>query len=182
MENLLFKKDGVYVVIPEIAHVKQNEVKNDPNLVYHYDYKYHNVLYGGRVELKFYTSEELFFIVDGIYIEQYGAALSFSSSLNIGTVAAYLNQIENLGVDTFLENYKAQMQAMKEQLNEVGNQLAAELAVQEDAEKSKMLADIRKALLSLICLICTLSIHMNAGLDNYKYIDAAESVMTQYCN
>ena len=31
-------------------------------------------------------------------------------------IAAYLNQIENLGVDSFLENYKLQLQELKKEI------------------------------------------------------------------
>lgn len=188
MENLLFKKDGIYVVIPEIDEAKYEEVKNDSNLVYHYGEwrptaKEKSILYGGRVIVHAGGNEECYLQIDGIYLCRYNKNNWHKDDLlPLAEVCSYLNQIENLGVDTFLQNYKAQMQAMKDQLTEMSNQLVVELAMNEDKEKAKMLADIRQVLLGLICLICTLSIHLNAGLDNYKYVDAAESVMTQYCN
>lgn len=186
MENLLFKKDGVYVVIPEIDDAKYEEVKNDPSLVYHYGgwsltAKKKSILYGGRVIVHAGGNAECCLKIDGLNIVCYQKGnWDERPFIPLDIVAAYLNQIENLGVDTFLQNYKAQMQALKDQLTEFSNQLAADLAIQEDAEKSRTLANIRKALLSLIWLVCTLSIHLNAGLDNYQYIDAYESVISQY--
>lgn len=179
MENLLFKKDGVYVVIPEIDSCKSEEVLNDPNFVCNYDIKERSMLYGGRVNLRC-NYDSLYFKVDGIYIGYYNRQMSFCDTISIQMAANFLNQIENLGVDTFLQNYKASMEAMKDQLTEFSTQLVVELSAQEDEEKSKMLASIRKVLLSLICLICTLSLLKNTGLENHQYIEAAESVISQY--
>lgn len=180
MVNLLFKKDGVYVVIPEIDNSKRGEVENNPDFLFDTLYKNKISLYGGRVSIISNYSDFVYLIIDGIYIRIYGGDLEGTDSLSINTAAAYLNQIENLGVDTFLQNYKVQVQAIKDQLTEMSNQLAAEIAMKEDEVKSKMLAKIRKVLMSLILLVCTLSIHLNAGLDNYQYIDAYESVISQY--
>lgn len=185
MENLLFKKDSIYVVIPEIDDAKFEEVKNDPNLVYHSQgwstTKEKSILYGGRVIVHGGGNELCYLQIDGIYLCRYNENNWHKvDSLLLAEVCSYLNQIENLGVDTFLQNYKVQMQAMKDQLTEMSNQLVAELAMNEDKEKSQMLANIRKALLSLIWLVCTLSIHLNASIDNYQYIDAYESVISQY--
>lgn len=180
MKNLLFKKDGIYVVIPEIDDAKEEEVKNDPNLVYNYLHKDRNSLFGSRVRINCCSSSTLRLTIDGISLVYYDSCWRECSDISLDKAAAYLNQIENLGVDTFLQNYKVQMQAMKDQLTEMSNQLVAELAMNEDKEKTQMLANIRKALMSLILVVCTLSIHLNASIDNYQYIDAYESVISQY--
>ncbi len=181
MENLIFKKDGIYVIIPEVDRQKEVEVLNDPAFVYGPYEKNRAILYGGRVKIEMNSRETLYFIVDGIYINYYYSnQLNLCDEISIQMAVNFLNQIENLGVDTFFQNYKASMQAMKDQLTELSNQLVVELSAHEDNEKSKMLDSIRNVLLSLICLLCTLSLFQNTGLENHQYIEAAESVISQY--
>ena len=90
----------------------------------------------------------------------------------IGQIVAYLNQIEQLGVDTFLENYKAAVIVQKEELSIMCDKLAAELQDHEDEEKGKMLNRMRAKIETLIGLLFLLTVNMNAGLDNHQYIDA----------
>ena len=119
------------------------------------------------------------FIIDGFEITKKESI--YSEILD--KITAYLNQIEQLGVDTFLANYKAAIIAEKEELSAMCDKLAAELQLRENEEKEKTLSRLRSKIEDLIGLLFLLTINMNAGLDNQAYIDAyaeSENVISQY--
>jgi hypothetical protein len=84
-----------------------------------------------------------------------------------------------MGVDTFLDNYKKNLEDLKAQMKEMATTLENELKENEDSNKAKLLQKIRNIILSIIFLLFSLSINMNAGLDNYQYVDAYEAVIAQ---
>lgn len=143
-------------------------------------------MYGGRVKIEreesWYGSSlqskfQLF--IDGFEITK----KEYVSSEILDKITAYLNQIEQLGVDTFLANYKAAIIAEKEELSAMCDKLAAELQLRENEEKEKTLSRLRSKIEDLIGLLFLLTINMNAGLDNQAYIDAyaeSENVISQY--
>ena len=144
------------------------------------------LLYGGRVKInkdEYWVGNsrrstfQLF--IDGFSItEQESRYSEFFEK-----ITAYLNQIEQLGVDTFLANYKAAIIAEKEELSAMCDKLAAELQLRENEEKEEKLSRLRSKIENLIRLLFLLTINMNAGLDNQAYIDAyaeSENVISQY--
>ena len=144
------------------------------------------LLYGGRVKInkdEYWVGNsrrstfQLF--IDGFSITEQES--EFSEFFE--KITAYLNQIEQLGVDTFLANYKAAIIAEKEELSAMCDKLAAELQLRENEEKEKTLSRLRSKIEDLIGLLFLLTINMNAGLDNQAYIDAyaeSENVISQY--
>lgn len=146
------------------------------------------LLYGGRVKIKeesqgYWTGStyrpSFQFFIDGFEITKKESI--YSEILD--KITAYLNQIEQLGVDTFLANYKAAIIAEKEELSAMCDKLAAELQLRENEEKEKTLSRLRSKIENLIGLLFLLTINMNAGLDNQAYIDAyaeSENVISQY--
>lgn len=146
------------------------------------------LLYGGRVKIMkesqgYWTGStyrpSFQFFIDGFEITKKESI--YSEILD--KITAYLNQIEQLGVDTFLANYKAAIIAEKEELSAMCDKLAAELQLRENEEKEKTLSRLRSKIENLIGLLFLLTINMNAGLDNQAYIDAyaeSENVISQY--
>ena len=128
----------------------------------------------GRVKIKmdeysYYGQQCAFqFFIDGFEIcekELIGTNI-------LDKIVAYLNQIEQLGVDTFLSNYKAAIIKKKEELSAMCDKIAAELQLHEDEAKEHTLSRLRSKIENLIGLLFLFTINMNAGLDNQTYIDA----------
>jgi hypothetical protein len=94
-------------------------------------------------------------------------------------VTAYLNQIEHLGIDTFLDNYKKNLEDFKAQMNEMATALENELKENEDSDKAQLLQKVKNLILSIIIILFSLSINMNAGLDNSQYEEAYEAIIAQ---
>ena len=114
--NEIFKKDNVYVLVRDKKNRSEVELRDVEELVLSNGVKRKNSLYGGRVWL--YYSQIVGSYTDCLYMEIDGIRIQRFRTSNNGNlyledyfvqeeqVIAYLNQIENLGVDSFLENYK----------------------------------------------------------------------------
>ena len=172
----IFKHENVYVYI-DVA--KDCTTSVDDACILLSETKKANTLYGGRVELAKYW-EEVYLTIDGIEIRLIKEDASTTYKLSFCQATAYLNQIENLGVDTFLENYRLQLQQLKQEMEKFAEDLQQELAVNYDETKAKKLSKYRKFILDLACILFMLFINMNAGLDNQQYINAAETIMNTY--
>ena len=179
----------------------KDEVKNDPSFIIKtpgYGGHTHAYLYGNRVyiEMSSHTNSyvfDTFLIIDGIKIltpiDEYGTEDNYvtndnygamTGSLSIEKLVAYLNQINALGVDYFLEIYKKAMQEFKEEMSVQAEKYEASLAMKEDDALRKILMTIKKTLLHLSFLILALSIYMPIGLDNHIYTEAYEHVINLY--
>jgi hypothetical protein len=184
--NAIFKKENVYIAIDSIDTRDDIQCEEMDTLIFatHYKYKKQKVyLYGGRVYLHFYNSENLNVTVDGIpireiYINQSGFFIR--ASMGVSKAAAFLNQMENLGVDSFLENYKNQLQEFKKELEIKVEEIEQEQSVQFDEDKSTFLTSLKKFINELTCIIFCLLINMNAGLDNQFYTDAYNEIINLY--
>lgn len=180
----IFKKDNVYVVV-RYKNVR-NDIQEDEmdTLVYSHDDKYRKegLLYGGRVIIKkgfYYGTTEI--RVDGISIKVIKESeLSLTYSLDIEKATAYLNQIENLGVDSFLENYKQQLIDFKKEIEEKLEKEEQQQSVQFDEERNEYITSLKNVINQLICVIFCLLINMNAGLDNQCYTDAYNEIINLY--
>ena len=182
--NAILKKENVYIAI------KNEDLRNGVNskevesLIYDYNDKDSVYLYGGRVSLHYGSAEDLVNLeVDGIQIQEVyhkDSSLSFKKNINLSKAAAFLNQMENLGIDPFLENYKNQLRDFKKELEIKAEKIEQEQSVQFDEGKSSLLNSLRNFIGSLTCVIFSLLINMNAGLDNQSYIDAYDYIVSSY--
>lgn len=175
--DAIFKKENVYVLVRDIDRSKEEDVYADPSFVLSNRRKHECYLYGGRVYV--YNLSDL--KIDGIKIQIFtGSECTLRDHLSPEQTCAILNQIENLGVDTFLENYKNSLITLKQDLTSMSDKYEQELAVSEDDDKKKILENLRKAIRNIVCMIFVLSINLNAGLDNHQYIAAYEEVANLY--
>ncbi len=189
-KKMILFKNGVYTLIEHsLTDAQIEELSKDKSFVVSTTLNGSGTrtfpLYGGRVKIKmeeygYYRGQFLFqLFIDGFEICE---KKSVNSEI-LDKITAYLNQIEQLGVDTFLANYKAAIIAEKEELSAMCDKLAAELQLRENEEKEKTLSRLRRKIEDLIGLLFLLTINMNAGLDNQTYIDAyaeSENVICQY--
>ena len=187
---MILFKNGVYTLIEHsLTDAQIEELSKDKSFVVSTTLNGSGTrtfpLYGGRVKIKmeeygYYRGQFLFqLFIDGFEICE---KKSVNSEI-LDKITAYLNQIEQLGVDTFLANYKAAIIAEKEELSAMCDKLAAELQLRENEEKEEKLSRLRSKIENLIGLLFLLTINMNAGLDNQAYIDAyaeSENVISQY--
>ena len=121
MRAVLFKKENVYVVIKG-QQIDYSNLPNDLIFDYNSSDRCCTCLYGGRVILTGkYNGWHL--KIDGLELQHFWLSESnklpyASDSLDPEMVSAYLNQMENLGVDSFLTNYKNQVQELKKVCND----------------------------------------------------------------
>lgn len=186
MDRYIIKKDNVFVVVdcdiaPEIREkFDEKIILDNRNLSPHASAE----LYGGRVQIKSVNGRKRFYI-DGIQLKkilQYSDDNSFyiDDVYSFGEIVAYLNQIENLGIDSFLENYKETIKNTRKELGEYATQLEQDLAIKENSEKRGILDSIRKIQAFIIAILFALCVNMNAGLDNYAYTEAYEHIVNTY--
>ena len=180
--NAILKQNDVFIYAENL----KDEVKNDPSFIIKtprsgYAERTRAYLYGNRVYIDCRGALYAELTIDGIKIltpTQNTGELIFSLSLQ--KLVAYLNQINALGVDSFLENYKKAMQEFKEEMSAQAEKYEASLAMKEDDALRKILMTIKNTLLQLSFLILALSIYMPAGLDNHVYTEAYEHVINLY--
>ena len=177
----IFLINGVYVCMDK--ELDSDRIEEEQTLIIsNYGSR---VLFGGRVVVDF-DGDSCHFYIDGIELLNYDKYYpNISRYFKYGTIAAFLNQIEQLGVDTFLSNYKEAVKSFKDEVSALSCQLEADLQVDEDEGKRKMLTNLRYIMDRLIGLLFVLSIKMNAGLDNQTYIsayDECENIISQYIN
>lgn len=188
--NAIIKNDNVYVVVRN-KEVKDGEgLINSGNLIIDNSSRRNNSLYGGRVKLEHYSGTWRISI-DGINIEEFYIRQSSGSNythtfverkghFDLEKIASFLNQIENLGIDSFEENYKIHLQTLKKELETITETWQQELAVENSNNKRHDLDELRKTLLAMSCLIFSLLINMNAGLSNQHYTNAYDTVINMY--
>ena len=190
----ILKKDNVYVLVRDKNPRAGITLDNLENLILcddlHLEHKsiIKNNIYGGRVYLEIptyhsYGNDMLYdycyLTIDGIEIMRF-ELYSSTNKLSFDHITAYLNQIENLGVDSFLENYKLQLQEIKKEFESMKDELQSELAVSYDENKASTLDSLKEMILSITCIIFSLLINMNAGLNNHHYINAYNEIINMY--
>jgi len=182
--NAIFKKENVFIVIKDKDlrdGINGNEIDS---LIYDYDYKDDVCLFGGRVHLRYGSKNEFVKLkVDGISIQEVyykDSVFSVGKEIDLCKTAAFLNQMENLGVDSFLENYKKQLLEFKKELEIEVEKTEQEQSVQFDEDRSTFLTSLKKFINELTCIIFCLLINMNAGLDNQFYTDAYNEIINLY--
>ena len=197
----IVKQDNVYVVVrsKEVVReeIKSEDLEKDETIVVgdfrSYKEVSSKILYGGRVLIQ-RGNNVCLLTIDGTEIcrivcyenpNTIYKTYRVDRCLFFEVVAAYLNQIEHLGVDAFLSNYKAQLQALKNEVADLLEKLELEQTVNYDKTKVSILNNLRVFLQDLSLLAFTLFSSMNAGLENQVYInayDAAVSHISQYFN
>ena len=183
----IFLVNGVYVCIDDDRSYKR-EVEEEQTFIVSESGRC--VLFGGRVVVdgkgsSYYGGYYYTLRIDGIELYNFesGSSYPLSEDFYIEAITAYLNQMEQLGVDTFLCNYKEAAKCLKNEVSSLSCKLEAELQVREDKEKESSLKRLRKIIDGLIGLLFLLSINMNAGIDNHTYINAydeCENIISQY--
>ena len=100
-------------------------------------------------------------------------------------ITAYLNQIEQLGIDTFLENYKTALETFKTDImalcEKYESLLNEEVPYLESANTYKIFLDRARSCLTILTIILfSLACNMKTGLDNHVYEDAYNEVLVEY--
>lgn len=181
----VFKNENVYVYI-DTDNEPTNQIEDEDAFIVG-EGKKSQVLYGGRVKVSYLyyrdggiNYDTLSLKIDGIEIRKLYSNATFYESSTPSEIVAYLNQIENLGIDSFLENYKQQLQQMKIEFEAFADGLQQELAINYDDKKAEELSKYKKFILKLGCVIFALLINMNAGLQNQDYINAYDNIINTY--
>lgn len=175
MEAILLK-NGIYIGVDTYVDKSLDDSKIQESkevVVCNGNFKRKAILFGGRV----YVHSNWNLSVDGIKIIATDYPY-FANSLQ--NVVAYLNQMQQLGVDTFLTNYKQSLEKTKEGLTVICDKLEGELSVQENEEKAKLLAKLRGVIIEMIFILFGLMVDVNVGLDNHNYVDTYNEIVNEY--
>lgn len=173
MEGIYYK-DGVYVLI-------DNDDKHE-NCIYHYNYRDNELLYGGRVRIKYSQHKTAYFYIGGVEIVKLDTNnVAIEKSLELSSICNYLNAIEVHGVDAFLEHYKKTLEQLKSDLSALKNESMEELSTLRDESLietvKKEIKKIKSLIYYIICVVFTISTFMNAGLENEKVISVYQSII-----
>lgn len=172
--NAIFLKDNVYVCINK-KECKNNEmISNEEVFILPGYHKFKTYdLYGGRVNLTLsdYDTNEM--NIDGIPILKFEENYNLSEELPANTICAYLNQIHQLGIDTFLANYKAAIEKLK---IEIDNRLSKSISMDNKSLTTKL----NNILDMLTAILFALWINMNAGLDDHIYTDTYNNIINLF--
>lgn len=108
-----------------------------------------------------------------------------TDDLTTQKVTAYLNQIEQLGIDTFLENYKTTLENFKADIMTLCEKYESLLKEEEpnsgSANTYKDFLDRARFCLTILTIILfSLACNMKTGLDNHVYEDAYNEVLAEY--
>lgn len=181
----ILKNENVYTFVEKLD--TRSDVDNfieSENYIVGDDKKKTN-LFGGRIILKYVSPSCYSMKIDGVEIITVKYSSNYESfyideDLAPSQLVAYLNQIENLGIDSFLDNYKMQLQNCKEETENLADKIEQELTLKYDEAQSKKLNKYRKFIMELSCTILALLINMNAGLDNHCYTNAYDTLINLF--
>lgn len=193
----IFFKNGVYVYSEEKFKFDNddNKAKTDVSIIVSDDRHFQrNYLYGGRVRVSLFSDGSGYLTIDGIEIKRFYspytsdetcAVIEVTASLGAQKVTAYLNQIEQLGIDTFLENYKTTLENFKADImvlcEKYESLLKEEEPNSESADTYKDFLDRARSCLTILTIILfSLACNMKTGLDNHVYEDAYNEVLAEY--
>ena len=175
-------ENGIYIGVDTNVDesLDNSKIQESKELVCCGEYSSDNaILFGGRVGVRYYSDWNL--SVDGIEIKvlKYWNDLPYFAN-SFQNVVACLNQMQQLGVDTFLANYKLSLEKTKEELTVICDKLEGELSVQENEWKAKLLAKLRNVIIEMIVVLFALMVDVNVGLDNHNYVDAYNEIVNEY--
>lgn len=193
----IFLKNGIYVYSEEKFKFENddNKAQTDVSIIVSDDRHYKcNYLYGGRVRVSLFSDGSCYLTIDGIEIKRFYspytsdktcALIEVIASLGAQKVTAYLNQIEQLGIDTFLENYKTALESSKADIMVLCEKYESLLKEEEpnsaSANTYKDFLDRARSCLTILTIILfSLACNMKTGLDNHVYEDAYNEVLAEY--
>lgn len=194
----IFFKNGVYVCSEEEFNFEDddNKLKTDDSIIVSADSPYGSdsrLLYGGRVKVSLRYNLGCRLTIDGVGIKGFDNKLSseacamsyVTDDLTTQKVTAYLNQIEQLGIDTFLENYKTTLENFKADIMALCEKYESLLKEEEpnsgSANTYKDFLDRARFCLTILTIILfSLACNMKTGLDNHVYEDAYNEVLAEY--
>ena len=174
----IFKQENVYVVVNRALREEFAEQEID-ELVFDSESAGETfILYGGRVAVRNSSGDwngyniKTSMFVDGILIRQIEYdhnKYQLNDELRIDKIAAFLNQIENLGVDTFLGNYKERLEELKKEIETLINKIVQTPSDQLAETASSHLDSLKDILAIITCTFFALLMNLNAGLENNDY-------------
>lgn len=179
----IVKQDNIYVAVEtERFDRTGKELESDESIVVARTDKGNDIscktLFGGRVRIDDIYDDSLELKIDGFDIRKCDPDNYCFDCLSFEEVAAYLNQIEHLGVDAFLSNYKTQVQTLKNEVAGLLEKWEQQQAEHFDEINVDELNELRKFLLKLSMIVFNLLIGMNAGLENQDYINAYDNTVS----
>lgn len=178
MDCIIFR-EGIYTAIEERDCSDEQALADSNMLVISDNKSYRNDLYGGRVYVEMYGDMK----IDGISIRSIGFTNGYLylGYPSIKGMTSYLNQIENLGVDTFLENYKKSVESAKIDCARIIEGYEQDLALSpNDSKIQGILRELRGVMQALVVLFFALSCYANIGLDNHVYTENYEAIINMY--
>lgn len=185
MKAILFK-NGIYVGVDTDVDetLDGDKITESEDFIYYDDNHEETSLYGNRVEIYKDYKYKIHLYVDGIDIrildtssDDYGKEIEVRiKELSLSQIVSYLNQMEQLGVDTFLANYKQALEKTKEDLTLIYDRLSSELSIQENESKRRLFDSLHNVLSHIIIALCALMINVNVGFDNHDYVDAYNAI------
>lgn len=193
----IFFQTNVYVFVWD-DHLRlsktMQQMEEDKSIIVYYgrlqEYQYDSMksrswLYGGRVCVKYLKPSEYAgkISIDGIelgYINQ----LSWTCIRPLEQIVSILNEIEQLGVDAVLENYKKTLIEQKKELEEKIKGLELKKSACQEEKFPKIDEDslfgYQNILLHVISDLSVLACLLYCGLTNMQYINAYNEVIATY--
>ena len=174
--------NGVYLFVKDSSSEFSENIPEEAIVVD--DNTAEKQLFGGRIRLTRSPSGVQLY-VDGIKIQviyiNYDGQLTFEQDLPEDSVCSFLNQIEMLGVDTFLDNYKQSLLDAKEKYEDLARKIETNISISpDDSNLKRRLEYINEFISEVICIIFMLAINMNAGMDNHMYSNAFSEFINLY--
>lgn len=167
MDAIIFK-DNVYVYIECKECKDENIMQKEEVFKFPGDYN----LYGGRVEIRLGNNISSL-TIDGLSIIRLDQYYNLDKKLPLNTICAYLNQINQLGIDTFLANYKVAIENLKiETINKLNES--------KTTNNKTLISDLNDILDELTAILFALWMNMNAGLDNHIYTETYNNIINLY--
>ena len=177
--NAIFKVNNVYVPVKYKEPREGIEVEKAEDLIVYIGGSSAQ-LYGGRVYI-FDSQGMLYFEIDGIPIRDISlytdGRINVERKFDTVRIAAYLNQIENLGLETFLENYKKQLENLRDKLEELSEEMQQNSG--NEGANTRLNA-INSSIIQITSFLFPLYINMNTGIEMQDYIDAYNTIINMY--
>ena len=167
-ENISFLNRMNTVLKENCAFVSKAVLPNDST-----------ILFGGRVVLTMKDNRKGELSVNGIDICE-GTQDALTSDLSGETIAAYLDLMNSLGIDTFLEYYKKVVKEYRDEMSALEEAFEDRSADNRDIEARKGLSTIRDIRFRLSFMVFNLSILMPTGISDSQYEEAYNSIVSRY--
>ncbi len=193
----IFFQTNVYVFVwddqLQLSKTRQ-QMEEDKSIIvyygrlqeYQYDWKKsQSWLYGGRVCVNYSQPSEKkgYISIDGIELG-YINHLSWAILRPLAQIVSILNEIEQLGVDAVLENYKKALSEQKKELEEKIKGLELKKSACQEEKFPKIDEDslfgYQNILLHVISDLSALACLLYCGLTNMQYINAYNEVIATY--